>query len=70
MIRVKLLGLLAFALVFSIFCGTAIAADTIKIGVLAPLTGFAAYDGNKVKNSVIMAADKLNDEGGLLCKNV
>ena len=68
--RGKLLGLVVLALVFSIFCGTAMAANTIKIGVLAPLTGFAADDGINVKNSVIMAADKLNDEGGLLGKKV
>ena len=33
------------ALVLGILCGTAGAAETIKIGLLAPLTGFAAADG-------------------------
>jgi branched-chain amino acid transport system substrate-binding protein len=57
-------------LCMAFFAGAAIAADTIRIGVLAPLTGFAADDGINVKNSVIMAADKLNEEGGLLGKKV
>ncbi|MBN1332584.1 MAG: ABC transporter substrate-binding protein, partial [Synergistales bacterium] len=66
----KVLGLLALLVTLSIFSGCAIAADTVKIGVLAPLTGFAADDGINVKNSVIMAADRLNAEGGLLGKQV
>jgi len=49
---------------------TANAADTIKIGLLAPLTGFAAADGLSVKNSVDLAVEKVNKEGGLLGKKV
>jgi branched-chain amino acid transport system substrate-binding protein len=46
------------------------AAETIKIGLLAPLTGFAAADGASVKNSVELAVEKVNKEGGLLGKKV
>jgi len=49
---------------------TANAADTIKIGLLTPLTGFAAADGLSVKNSVDLAVEKVNKEGGLLGKKV
>jgi branched-chain amino acid transport system substrate-binding protein len=49
---------------------TANAAETIKIGLLAPLTGFAAADGLSVKNSVDLAVEKVNKEGGLLGKKV
>jgi branched-chain amino acid transport system substrate-binding protein len=49
---------------------TANAADTIKIGLLTPLTGFAAADGASVKNSVDLAVEKVNKEGGLLGKKV
>ena len=44
------------------------AEETIKIGLLAPLTGKAADDGLNVKNSVEMAVEKLNAAGGVLGK--
>ena len=58
------------ALTMAIICslGAAEAAETIKIGLLAPLTGFAAADGLSVKNSVDLAVEKVNKEGGLLGK--
>ncbi len=46
------------------------AEETIKIGLLAPLTGKAADDGINVKNSVEMAVEKLNAEGGVLGRQV
>ena len=49
-------------------CGTAMAADTIKIGMLAPLTGFAAADGYSAHESVKIAVDKVNAKGGVLGK--
>jgi branched-chain amino acid transport system substrate-binding protein len=49
---------------------TAGAADTIKIGLLAPLTGPAAADGLSVQNSVKLAVERVNGEGGLLGKKV
>jgi len=49
---------------------TANAAETIKIGLLAPLTGFAAADGASVKNSVDLAVEKVNQAGGLLGKKI
>ena len=63
----------------SVLCAAAIlltafasvdAADTIKIGLLAPLTGFAAADGASVKNSVGLAVEKVNKAGGLLGKKI
>jgi len=50
--------------------GVAGAADTIKIGLLAPLTGAAAADGLSVQNSVKLAVERVNAEGGLLGKKV
>ncbi len=46
------------------------AEETIKIGLLAPLTGFAAADGLSVLNSVKLAVDQVNKEGGILGKKV
>ena len=52
------------------FCQTALAADTIKIGMLTPLTGFAAADGFSAHESVKLAVEKVNATGGLLGKKV
>jgi branched-chain amino acid transport system substrate-binding protein len=45
-------------------------ADTVKIGLLAPLTGFAAADGQSVLDSVKLAVERVNREGGVLGKQV
>ena len=50
--------------------GTGLAAQTVKIGVLAPITGFAASDGASVKNSIKLAVDYVNANGGVLGKKV
>ena len=50
--------------------GVAGAADTVKIGLLAPLTGFAAADGLSVLNSVQLAVERVNEDGGLLGRQV
>jgi branched-chain amino acid transport system substrate-binding protein len=48
----------------------AMAAETVKIGLLAPLTGSAAADGVSVHNSLMLAVEKVNKGGGLLGKPV
>jgi branched-chain amino acid transport system substrate-binding protein len=53
-----------------LMAGAAGAADTVKIGLLAPLTGAAAADGLSVQNSVKLAVERVNAEGGLLGKKV
>ena len=67
----KYITILLFIVMACIFvAGTAGAADTIKIGLLAPLTGAAAADGLSVHNSVKLAVERVNAEGGLLGKKV
>ena len=66
LIQFMLYGVIILCTAFA----TANAAETIKIGLLAPLTGFAAADGLSVKNSVDLAVEKVNKEGGLLGKKV
>jgi branched-chain amino acid transport system substrate-binding protein len=68
---VKVLRLL-FVVIFTLIlaCGCAFAADTIKIGLLVPTTGFAAADGFSALESVKLAVEKVNAEGGLLGKQV
>jgi branched-chain amino acid transport system substrate-binding protein len=62
--------LLAMVVVCFFVAGMAAAADTIKIGLLAPLTGPAAADGLSVQNSVKLAVERVNAEGGALGKKV
>jgi branched-chain amino acid transport system substrate-binding protein len=54
----------------ALVAGTALSAQTVKIGVMAPLTGFAAADGASVKNSLKLAVDHINAAGGVLGKKV
>ena len=62
--------LFLLVMVFAFAAGPALAADTVKIGLLAPLTGFAAADGLSVHNSVKLALERINNEGGVLGKKV
>ncbi len=67
----KLIRLMLYAVVIiSAAFATANAAEMIKVGLLAPLTGFAAADGASVKNSVDLAVEKANKAGGLLGKKI
>lgn len=68
----KCFKLFAAVSCIALFClgGTAFAADTIKIGMLAPLTGFAAADGFSSHESVKLAVAKINAKGGVLGKKV
>lgn len=46
------------------------AADTIKIGMNVPLTGFAASDGRSVLNGAKLAVEQINKAGGVLGKQL
>lgn len=63
-------GLLALAVVLFVAVGGASAAGTVKVGLLVPLTGFAAADGLSALNSVKLAVERVNAEGGVLGKKV
>ncbi len=60
---------LALALSLASF-GSARAADTIKIGLMAPLTGSWASEGQEMKKIVDLLAAQQNAKGGLLGKQV
>ncbi|MES2215990.1 MAG: ABC transporter substrate-binding protein [Patescibacteria group bacterium] len=44
--------------------------DTIKVGIIAPLTGSAAAYGTEGKNSVVLALDEINAAGGINGKKI
>jgi branched-chain amino acid transport system substrate-binding protein len=60
---------LALALSLASF-GSARAADTIKIGLMAPLTGSWASEGQEMKKIVDLLAVQQNAKGGLLGKQI
>ncbi|WP_136659568.1 ABC transporter substrate-binding protein [Nitratireductor sp. XY-223] len=61
--RRTLLGA-ASAMILAVTAGFA-QADVIKIGVLAPVTGKAAADGQEMVNGAQLAVDELNAAGGV-----
>ncbi len=65
--RRSFLVLLALTMVFA---GTAFAADTIRIGLMAPMTGSWASEGQEMKQVLELLAGDLNAKGGILGKKV
>ncbi len=63
----KKMVILALAVCFmAAGSGPAAAADTIKIGFNAPLTGFAASDGKSSTEGAKLAVNQINKAGGVL----
>ncbi|PID74094.1 MAG: branched chain amino acid ABC transporter substrate-binding protein [Desulfobacterales bacterium] len=57
----------AFALVFGlVIAPMAVSADTIRLGLMAPLTGKWANEGQEMKKVVDLLAEELNKKGGVL----
>ena len=56
---------LFLALVLCLMAGTAVAADTIKICLMAPLTGAWASEGQDMQQIVELLADEINAAGGI-----
>ncbi len=57
--------LLAVATVAAALLAGAAMADVVKIGVLAPVSGKAASDGEEMVNGAQLAVDELNEGGGI-----
>ena len=55
----------AVALVGSVICATAGAADTIKVGILHSLSGTMAISETTLKDTVLMLIDEQNKKGGV-----
>src|SRR5204862_6260095 len=58
------------AIVLAAGVTTAAAQDSIKVGVIQPLTGAFAASGNYVANGAKIAADEINSKGGVLGKKL
>ncbi len=55
---------------FMLIASVSFAANTIKIGFFAPLTGFAAADGTSAKRGAMLAVERINKSGGINGKQV
>lgn len=60
------LSQLAFAIATLCLGGAALAADTIRIGSLLPLTGGSANMGSSVRDGQRLAVKQINERGGVL----
>ena len=61
---------LVVAMMFGMTACSGSGSDTIKIGVIAPLTGDVAVYGNAVNDAVKLYTDKVNTEGGIGGKQI
>src|SRR6185503_16881270 len=61
---------LCLAAVAFAFANAAAAQEAVKIGVVQPLTGPVAYDGNIYVSTIRMLVDDLNAKGGVLRKKI
>ncbi|KAF1074301.1 Leucine-, isoleucine-, valine-, threonine-, and alanine-binding protein [Halodesulfovibrio sp. MK-HDV] len=66
----RFMRVLAFGLVASLLMSSVALADTIKIGLQAPLTGKYASEGLDMKNLVEILAAKINADGGVNGKQI
>ena len=66
----KRLLILVAALGLALGGGVAQAAETVKIGLMAPLTGSWASEGQGMKNTVTLLAEQQNAKGGVLGKPI
>ncbi|HEX9463023.1 MAG TPA: ABC transporter substrate-binding protein [Alphaproteobacteria bacterium] len=63
-------ALIAAAAVLALTIGPARADDEIAIGLIAPLSGGVAYDGQSKLNGALVAAEEINAKGGILGKKI
>ncbi|MDD4701087.1 MAG: ABC transporter substrate-binding protein, partial [Desulfovibrio sp.] len=61
----KALGRLLGALALTLLVPAAVLAEDIKIGLMCPLTGKWASEGQDMKNIVSLLADEVNAKGGI-----
>ena len=60
-----IVGALALGILTVPGAGAAAVADRVTIGFMLPLTGFAAAEGNGVREGADLAAKQINDAGGI-----
>ena len=67
--RIRYTGLLAaFSIALMSYC--AVAADTVKIGIMHSLSGTMAISETSLKDTVLMAVEEINSAGGVMGKQI
>jgi branched-chain amino acid transport system substrate-binding protein len=66
----KKLMILALLLISCFGVGSGVCAETIKIGLMGPMSGSWSSEGQQMKQVVELLAEELNGKGGLLGKKV
>ena len=61
----KIVGIALSGLLVTAMLTTVAPAKTLKIGMMGPLTGPYAADGNDIANGARVAIDVINEEGGI-----
>ena len=61
---------IAGASILALSAGASVAAETIKIGLIASLSGPSAKSGEAITRGLTIAIDEINEAGGLLGKKV
>ena len=61
----KFMKYLLLSVLFPVFFGGLVHADSVKIGINVPLTGFAAADGKSALNGAKLAVKQANQAGGI-----
>jgi len=65
-----LLSVLIIVAVLGLVAAPALAADTLKVGVQAPITGSYANEGQGIENGVRLLAEQINAKGGVMGKQI
>ncbi len=65
MLRKQMRTVMVIGLAVFMIAAPLVAAETIKIGFHAPLTGFAASDGKSASEGAKLAAEQVNTRGGI-----
>ena len=66
----KMKKMLLALVAISLAAAPAIAAETLKVGVQAPITGSYANEGQGIENSARLLAEQINSKGGVMGKMV
>jgi branched-chain amino acid transport system substrate-binding protein len=63
-------SVLIIVAVLGLVAAPALAADTLKVGVQAPITGSYANEGQGIENGVRLLAEQINAKGGVMGKQI
>lgn len=66
----RCIRMILVAIAVALLAVPAIAAETLKVGVQAPITGSYANEGQGIENSVRLLAEQINAKGGVMGRQI